>query len=185
MSIHDDVAITSGAARPPVRWRWLCVGVSVCWLVAAVAVAPAGWLVKETVKASKGGETPKLAVFGAMEALDRWADDDLGEELRCLSARHADQLRTQLGQLRHQILSMGDVRMETHNYQTSMTSDDKATVTVDVRASLAVPGHQGLWADTEFHEWRFATVKAWGLSSGWKVDAIQAPDLCRIYFRCP
>jgi hypothetical protein len=37
-------------------------------------VVPAAWLMAETMKVSKGGETPELAAFGAMRALDRWAD---------------------------------------------------------------------------------------------------------------
>lgn len=76
----------------------------------------------------KASETPQPAAFGAMGALDRWADDDLGEELRYLSAPHLDQLRTQLGQLRHQMLSMGDVTVEATHYRASMTGDGQATV---------------------------------------------------------
>ncbi len=171
---------------PRRRRRWVLFALPVVLLVGLVAVPVAVFVMAATLRASEGAGSPLAAVVGAMGGLDRWgADDELVGVGRYISSEHFDEVRGRLIELRHQLVNRGYAAvMEIGPAQERRTADDRATVIVEYRVSATLPG-QTLSADSEYHPWTFQTVLASRFhGGGWKVDAIDAPDICGTYLRC-
>jgi hypothetical protein len=99
-----------------------------------------------------------------------------------MSSANFDDVRARVLELRWQLVERPYVAdLEVSHDDTEMSSDDRATVTVQVRAVAQVD--RGV-VQGEWHPWPFETVNERGLSGGWKVDAINDPDLCATHLRC-
>jgi hypothetical protein len=117
-----------------------------------------------------------------MSGVDRWADEELIGVGRYMSSAHWDEIRARVLELRRQLVEQPyGADLELSQAQVVMLSDDRATVTVQVRASTQFDGG---FIHGEWHPWTFETVNEHGFSSGWKVDAINGPDLCGTHLRC-
>jgi hypothetical protein len=160
---------------------------SAVWLLATVVCTPvAAWLVSGTLKASRGGADPQVAVLRVTEAFDQWAGDDLGGVLPYLCPEEARSLKQRLGGLRKELLQApGNHWVKTANLTTAARGDNAATVSVTVIVYADVSDSLGETATVrEGLPWTFQTRRFGGRESGWKVCDFQSHQFCGEYLKC-
>ena len=158
----------------------LTLGFGCCLLPVA---AWAGW---NTLAASQAGRTPYEAASAALNSLEKPGDPDFLEVIVYLCDDHEDALRARLATIRDQLATDdGTFRLDISGHRTA-THGDQATVTVDVGLIWTVrdPERGPLFLHTEPEVWTFTTTLDpgfLGIGRGWKVCAVDVPDLCETY----
>jgi hypothetical protein len=170
----------------PPRRRLLWAVLTVIGVVGACAF-PAALLAGLLVRSNSGADRPSAAVDSVMHGMERPGPADPAEvatELGpYLTVEHYSELRGRLLNLRSQLLDNWAV-LERGEVAENGTADDRATVTVEYRVSATLPGRSSP-TTTEFHRWTFQTVKLGRFGDGgWKVDAVDIPDICVTYLHC-
>jgi hypothetical protein len=169
----------------PRLWLWI----PLCAVVLAVtccALPLAGWAVVTTIRASQAADTPTRAANAVIDSLDEYYDENLTRVLTYLADGPSDELRTELVDVRRKLSSEGTSYRLVISATRETQADDGVTVTIDV-AIVSDIGTNGraLFIRTQDEPWTFHTVNDQGLFSltkGWKVDAMEIPDICTVYY---
>jgi hypothetical protein len=157
----------------------------------ACVLGAASWLlvplVRGTVEAGRGGETPAAAVNGYVLTYGEWTgrDDTIGVN-RWLSANNRDHLTAQrldIIDTMRRVEKNNDTTIQlkmTEPPTVTMNGNDHATVTHGIRFDFRPDSTTTLIYQGHTEPWTFRTVKE---RTGWKVEEVQHPPLCGAHFK--
>jgi hypothetical protein len=144
----------------------------------AVVGVPVAWVLRETIKASKGAPSPDAAADDYLLALSYNNEDGL---LAVLDNNHQDKLLAGLHAYRKAMdtTTPPPSRLDYAGLKVGPIVDGRAEVTTDVSATWwGTDGHAMAYSSTK-HTWRFQTREG----NGWQVVSVDAPTWCGGYVR--
>lgn len=165
----------------PVRRRWtvfvLLPASLLCCVGSALAV-PVGWVVDETVKASRGASSPSAAADAYLTALSYGNDEGLTP---LLDDRHQGGLLEEWRAYRTAMQSSNPPpsRLDVDSYEVTSRKEGRANITALVGAMWWNSNGGAIGYNSSTHPWRFSAVD----DNGWRITDVEPFQWCGGYVR--
>lgn len=165
---------------PRRRSRLRLVLIAVAGVLVAIVVALVGLVAVTAIAADQGAETPNVAAYKVLVALDHW--QELGDADKFLCEEDREAMRARLAELRNKLETvLGSYAVVIETGEAVTRGEDEATVTAAVGVNWTPPG--SIAYRSEQLSWTFTTRRVGFPTGGWKVCAFTGPTACD-YVRC-